>query len=237
MANLRIVLVEPKEAGNVGAVARVMKNFGFGDLWIVGEDLPLAPAAGWWASGADDVLENAHHVPTLHHAIGDAQLTIATTSARGRKTPVDFAPSDVAQLFAELPATDTMALVFGREDRGLTREEVVQCQRTASIRTDPDFPTMNLAMAVGLFCFVCSGGLQAAVGRQKPATTRSEAALLERLHERAESLLLEVGFLHENNPDRIYDDLRAIAGRADIDAREATILLGIIHQIEWKLGR
>jgi tRNA C32,U32 (ribose-2'-O)-methylase TrmJ len=68
-----------------------------------------------------------------------------------------------------------------------------------------------------------------------PHTDRANAAIIERLHERAESLLLEVGFLHANNPDRIYGDLRAIAGRADLNAREATILLGIIHQIEWKL--
>jgi tRNA/rRNA methyltransferase len=71
----------------------------------------------------------------------------------------------------------------------------------------------------------------------KAATTsRPDAALVARLHERAEALLLEVGFLQANNPDRIYDDLRAIAGRADLDAREVTILLGIIRQIEWKLS-
>ena len=112
----------------------------------------------------------------------------------------------------------------------------MQCQRTAAVPTNPDFPTMNLAQAVGMFCFACSGGLQAA-GGLKPAATRPNAALLERLHERAEALLVEVGFLQPNNPDRIYDDLRAIAGRADLDEREATILLGIVHQIEWKLGR
>jgi tRNA/rRNA methyltransferase len=61
------------------------------------------------------------------------------------------------------------------------------------------------------------------------------AALIERLHERLESLLLEVGFLHTNNPDRIYDDIRAILGRAALDEREATILLGMVRQIEWAL--
>ena len=235
MPRVRIVLVEPQEAGNVGAVARVMKNFGFEELWIAGEHPKLEPVAGWWASGAEDVIAKARRVATLHHAIADAQMTIATTSARGRTTPVDFTPSDVAQI----PMADdaVLALVFGREDRGLTREEVVQCRRTAAIPTNPDFPTMNLAMAVGVFCFALwSDGLS---GRRRaespPLHGRPEAALLERLHERAEALLLEVGFLHANNPDRVYDDLRAIAGRADLDAREATILLGVIHQIEWKL--
>ena len=231
MPRLRIVLVEPQEAGNVGAVARAMKNFGFEELYIVGDHPPLEPLAGWWASGAEDVVKNARSVPTLHHAIGDAQMTIATTSARGRKTNVDSMPEDVAKQFSSLKDDEVLALVFGREDRGLTREEVTQCQRTAGISTNPDFPTMNLAQAVCVFCYALSS---------RPAedgvhSDRADAIVIERLHERAESLLLEVGFLHANNPDRIYADLRAIAGRADLNAREATILLGIIHQIEWKL--
>ena len=231
MPRLRIVLVEPQEAGNVGAVARVMKNFGFEEMWIVGEHPPLEPLAGWWASGAEDVVGKAKKAPTLHHAIADVQITIATTSARGRKTAVDEGPHDVAKQFASLKDDETLALVFGREDRGLTREEVTQCQRTAGVPTNADFPTMNLAQAVCVFCYALS------IPRADSAThtDRANAAAIERLHERAESLLLEVGFLHANNPDRIYADLRAIAGRADLNAREATILLGIIHQIEWKL--
>jgi tRNA/rRNA methyltransferase len=236
MARLRIVLVEPQEAGNVGAAARVMKNFGFDELWIVGNHPPLEPLAGWWASGADDVVAGARFAPTLHFALSDAKLTAATTSARGRTTPVDFSPAQVANAFAKLKDDDTLALVFGREDSGLTREEVMQCQRTAGIPTNPEFPTMNLAQAVGVFCFALRPA-KAGPHTAGPHTDRPDAGAIERLHERAESLLLEVGFLHPNNPDRIYDDLRAIAGRADLDAREATILLGIIRQIEWKLGR
>jgi len=231
MSRIRIVLVEPKEAGNVGAAARVMKNFGLDDLWIVGEHPNLEPLAGWWASGADDVVRNAHFVPALFDALGDARLTVATTSARGRTTPADLGPFDLAAI--PLGLDDTLALVFGREDSGLTRDEIVACQRTAVIPTNREFPTMNLAQAVGMFCFAF------ATQRGRPeraAAARADAALVERLHERAEALLLEVGFLQQNNPDRIYDDLRAIAGRAALDEREVTILLGIIRQIEWKLA-
>ncbi len=237
MPRLRIVLVEPKEAGNVGAVARVMKNFGFHELWIAGAHPPLQPLAGWWASGADDVVAAARFAPNLQQAVAEARLTIATTSTRGRTTPIDLTPPELAQLFETMAENDTMALVFGREDSGLTREELVQCQRTAVIPTNRDFPTMNLAQAVGVFCFALSSAGAGVHAGPSARDARPDAALLSRLHERAESLLLEVGFLHENNPDRIYDDLRAIAGRADLDEREATILLGIIRQIEWKLGR
>ncbi len=232
MAMLRIVLVEPREAGNVGAVARVMKNFGFHDLVIVGEHPQLLPVAGWWASGADDLLERARFAATLGEALADTHLTVATTSTRGRTTPVDFTPRQLAAEFSALAHEQVLALVFGREDSGLTRDELVQCQRSAAIPTSDAFPTMNLAQAAGVFCFSLSS-----IERKAQARELAPAALVERMHERFESLLLEAGFLHANNPARIYDEVRAILGRASLDEREVTILLGMIRQIEWRIGR
>src|SRR5438552_7422937 len=209
MPHLRIVLVEPQEAGNVGAAARVMKNFGFAELWIAGQHPPLDPLAGWWASGADDVIAAARFVPTLYYAIRDVQVTVATTSARGRAATVTLTPESLGHLYGSLRQEQTLALVFGREDSGLTREELMQCQRVVRIPTNADFPTMNLAQAVGILCYELSTVPGAPVEREL-----ASAAAIERLHERAESLLLAVGFLHQNNPDRIYDDLRAIVARA-----------------------
>lgn len=227
---LRIILVEPREAGNVGAVARVMKNFGFDELWIVGEHPELLPVSGWWASGADDVLAEARYAATLLEAVADAHLTVATTSMRGRTSPVSFAARQLGERFANLADNQTLALVFGREDHGLTREELMLCQHTAAIPTNERFPTMNLAQSVGVFCYELSSIAPAPIARDLP-----DAAALERVHQRARELLLEVGFLHDNNPDRIYDDLRNLVARADLDAREATIVMGIIRQIEWKI--
>ena len=234
MGNLRIVLVEPREAGNVGAVARAMKNFGFADLVIVGQTPSLQPTATWWASGAEELVTAARQVATIEDALADAHITVATTSARERNFEPDLDPQSVGQLVGSLPDTQHVALVFGREDRGLTARELAMCQRTAAVATSPDFPTLNLAQAVAIFCYEAA--------KTKPLRTKVErpladAATVERLHQRARQLLLEIGFLQSNNPDRIYDDLRALAGRAQLDEREATILLGIIRQIEWKLGK
>ena len=232
MPRLRIVLVEPREAGNVGAVARAMKNFGFGELWIVGEHPELLPVAGWWASGADDLLAEARFAPSLLEAIGDAHVTVATTSMRGRTSPVTFSPGTLAAKFASLANEQILALVFGREDSGLTREELMLCQHTAAIPANAAFPTMNLAQSACVFCYELASMEPAATPRDLP-----DAATIERLHERARALLLEVGFLHENNPDRIYEDLRAVIARAELDSREATIALGILRQLEWALRR
>jgi tRNA C32,U32 (ribose-2'-O)-methylase TrmJ len=106
------------------------------------------------------------------------------------------------------------------------------CQHTAAIPTNEQFPTMNLAQSACVFCYELSSITPSPVERKL-----ADAALVERLHQRARELLLEVGFLHENNPDRIYDDLRAILSRADLDEREVTIALGIIHQMEWAMSR
>lgn len=227
---VRIVLVEPREAGNVGAVARAMKNFGLDELWVVGEHPELLPVSGWWASGADDVLAAARFAPALMDAVGDAHVTVATTSMRGRTSPVTFTPKTLAEKRASMPGDQVLALVFGREDSGLTREELMLCQHTAAIPTNATFPTMNLAQSLCVFAYELS---QIALAPAEHA--RAKAADVERLHQRARELLLEVGFLHENNPDRIYDDLRAMLARADLDEREVTIALGIIRQIEWKV--
>jgi TrmH family RNA methyltransferase len=232
MPRLRVVLVEPREAGNVGAVARAMKNFGFDELWIVGEHPELLPVAGWWASGADDLLATARFAATLQDAIGDAHVTVATTSMRGRTTPVTFSPKTLAAKFASLANDQLLALVFGREDSGLTREELVLCQHTAAIPANDRFPTMNLAQSACVFCYELSSLAPREEPRQLP-----DAATMERIHQRARTLLLEVGFLHDNNPDRIYADLRAIVARAELDAREATIVLGIIRQVDWALKK
>jgi TrmH family RNA methyltransferase len=238
MPRLRIVLVEPRESGNVGAVARAMKNFGFDELWIVGEHPELLPVAGWWASGADDLLAEARFAATLGDAIGDAHLTVATTSMRGRTTPVTFSPKTLAEKFASLANDQILALVFGREDSGLTREELVLCQHTAAIPANERFPTMNLAQSACVFCYELASRRGAGgTAAEAAAPQLPDAATLERIHQRARELLLEVGFLHESNPDRIYADLRAIVARAELDTREATIVLGIIRQIQWALKK
>jgi TrmH family RNA methyltransferase len=207
-----------------------MKNFGFEELWIVGEHPELLPVSGWWASGADDVLAAAHFAPTLNDAVADAHLTVATTSMRGRTSPVSFTSRTLATRFASLGGDQIMALVFGREDHGLTREELMLCQHTAAVPTNDRSPVMNLAQSVGVFCYELSAIAPAPVARDLP-----DAAAIERLHQHARQLLLEIGFLWKENPDHIYEDLRNMVSRAGLDAREAKIVLGIIRQIEWKI--
>ena len=226
---VRIVLVEPLEAGNVGAAARAMKNFGFTDLWITGGKRERTDdVSAWWAVGAIDVVEQANRVDTLDEALADCHLTVATTAVRGRQVFDHLAPADVARLAREQLADEhRLAVVFGREKSGLTGREVMLCQRTASIPTWPEFPTMNLAMSVGVFCYELARDAYPRSLQRDPAPHQ----LLRNLTTHTRELLDQVGYFGDKSPERMCAELQAIAGRAGLSMREASLLLAMVRML------
>jgi TrmH family RNA methyltransferase len=228
---VRIILVEPLEAGNVGAAARAMKNFGFTDLWIVGGKTERTDnVSAWWAVGAIDVVEHATRVDTLEEALADCHLTVATTAAaRGRQVYEQLTPADVARIAAEeLGAEHRLGVVFGREKSGLTGEEVSLCQRTASIPTWPEFPTMNLAQSVAIFAYELGKDARPAPPEREPAPHH----LTQRLNRHTRALMEEIGYFGDKNPDRICAELQAMSGRAVLTMREASLLLALVRRLE-----
>jgi len=230
---LRIILVEPQEAGNVGAAARAMKNFGVTDLWIVGgRDERVDDVSSWWAVGAIDVVNNATRVLTLEEALADCHLTVATTAVRGRQVYDHLTPPDVARIAEEtLGDEHRVGVVFGREKWGLTGREVMLCQRTASIPTWPEFPTMNLAMSVAIFCYELGKGLRPRAKEADPAPHQ----LIEHLHKHTRAVLNDIDFFGRMSPDRICAELQAISGRASLTMREASLLLALVRQLEKRI--
>lgn len=232
---LRIVLVEPHEAGNVGAAARAMKNFGFTDLWIAGtRPQRLDNVSEWWAKGATDVLESARRVDTLAEALADVHLSVATTAVRARHVFEQLTPWDLATLASEtLGEEHTLAIVFGREEYGLSGNEIAMCQRTASIPTSPEHPTMNLAQSVAVFCYELSGAPAPSPTERDPAP----GELLQALNTRARKLFEDVRFFDDRMPDRMCAELQALAGRAGLSTREASMLLSFVAHVEKALRR
>jgi TrmH family RNA methyltransferase len=228
--NVRIILVEPRDAGNVGAAARAMKNFGFTDLWITGGgEERTDDVSSWWAVGANDVVQSATRVATLADALVDCHLTVATTAVRRRHVFEQLTPHDVARLAEEtLGDEHRLALVFGRERWGLTSAEIAMCQRTASIPTWPEFPTMNLAQSVAIFCYELGRGLRASAEPKDPAPHQ----LLQHLSASARALFDEIGYFGDKSPERICAELQALAGRAGLTTREASLLLSLLRRIE-----
>lgn len=231
---IRVVLVEPLEAGNVGAAARAMKNFGITDLWIVGGRTERTDhVSAWWAVGAIDVVEAATRVDTLQEALAECHLTVATTAVRARHVHEQLMPDEVARLAREsLGDEHRIAIVFGREKSGLTGAEVALCQRTATIPTDPSFPTMNLAQSVALFCYELGKDRRSRAREADPAPHQ----LLQRLNRHTRALLEDTSFFREMSADRICAELQALEGRAMLTTREASLLLGMIRALEKKSG-
>ena len=151
LKNVRVVLVNTSHPGNIGGAARAMKNMGLSELVLVDPERFPDPDAVSRASGADDVLVNARIVATLEEAIADCSLVLGT-SARDRRIPWpvldprESADKVLDQL--EQVADAQIALVFGREDSGLTTDELQRCQYHVHIPSMPDFSSLNLAAAV-----------------------------------------------------------------------------------------
>jgi tRNA/rRNA methyltransferase len=231
---VRIILVEPHEAGNVGAAARAMKNFAITDMCIIG-DRPqrIDDISEWWAKGAEDVVRSARRATTLEEALADVNMSVATTAVRGRHVLEQLSPADVAHLArTTLGENDRIGIVFGREEWGLTAHELSLCQRTAVIPTWPEFPTMNLAQSIAIFCYELGKDLRPATAPRNPPPGN----LIHELNRHARRLFDDVGFLADKNPDRLCAEMTVLAARATLSTREASTLLALIRRIEKKLG-
>ncbi len=231
---VRIILVEPHEAGNVGAAARAMKNFGFRDLWIAGtRPQRLDDISEWWAKGAVDVVQSIRRVDTLAEALADVHLSVATTAVRGRHVFEQLTPVELARLAEEqIGEEHTLGIVFGREEFGLTGAEIAMCQRTASIPTAPDYETMNLAQSVAIFCYELGKGIR----RRANAADPAPGELLHALNTRTRTLLDRINFFGDKSPERMCAELQAMAGRTHLSTREASMLLSFVAHVEKALA-
>lgn len=206
-----------------------MKNFSFTDLWIVGGKTERTDnVSAWWAVGAIDVVENATRADTLEEALADCHLTVATTAVRERQVFDSLQPADIARLAGEqLGDEHRLGIVFGREKSGLTGREVMLCQRTATIPTWPEFPTMNLAQSVAIFCYELGKRLRPPID----APERPPHQLLNHLNLQTRTLLERIEFFENRSPDRLCAELQAIVGRAALTTREASLLLSLVRSL------
>ena len=150
---MRIVLVNTTHPGNIGAAARAMKNMGLSRLYLVAPKTYPAERALWRAANAADVLRRAIVVDTLEQAVADCGLVIGA-SARERRIPWPLlTPRECGDRCYGEAATHLVALVFGREDRGLTNDELHQCHYHVHIPANPDYSSLNLAAAVQVITY------------------------------------------------------------------------------------
>ncbi|MBW0147802.1 tRNA/rRNA methyltransferase [Marinobacter arenosus] len=183
---LAFVLVEPKVPENVGAAARALCTMGFGELWLVNSDQHTRPEAHWLAHGSDHILDNARIFPDLASVRNSVDLLMGT-SAKPRHNRTDWhPPSKLRELVSgKGRSVGTAALVFGREDRGLSNDELALCDLLTGIPMKVPYPSLNLAQSVMLYAWEMSG-LSVATN---PVSHSGDAARLGALRSRLEQLL------------------------------------------------
>lgn len=229
--SISIVLVEPQSPGNVGMVCRAMKNMGLRDLRLVNPCPIDHPEAHKFAVSARDVLDGAVMYTTLTEALADTALSVATTRRHGKYRQEIHAPGEVVALLRAGIPENRAALVFGREDSGLTTDEVALCRYQATIPTSDEYGSLNLAQAVLIFCYELFN--HAPITQDERQRELAGTAETEPLFCQMEATLLRIGFLKEENPEHIMRSLRRIFARADLDSREVSILRGMMSQIDW----
>jgi TrmH family RNA methyltransferase len=232
-----VILVRPREEGNVGSVARAMANMGLSRLILVEPAAALGGIARMFAVGAGSVLEGAERVADLRQALAPFRRVAGTTSTRDRRLGIPFlTPRELpAWLTQDAPDTPT-ALVFGPEVGGLTNEELALAGAVVTIPCSPVQPTLNLSQAVLILSyelFLERGEAAAADAWEEPPASAAE---IDGLLDHAASVLAEVGFARDDSFPGVIRDLRRLAARAAPGSRDVRILRGMCRRVEGALN-
>jgi TrmH family RNA methyltransferase len=230
---IRIVLVEPQHPGNIGAVARAMKNMGLSELHLVRPAAFPHPDAIARASGADDVLDTARVHQEFDQAIAECGL-VAGTSARQRHLPWALVePREASGRIVEASRAGNVAVVFGAERTGLTNAELQRCNLLLTIPTAPDYSSLNLAMAVQVVAYelwlASRTGAPAQPPLDVPLATAEE---MQRLYVHLEQVMSEVDFKDRTGGGHLMTRIRRLFNRAQLDQNEMNILRGILTAVQ-----
>ncbi len=231
--NIRIVLVGTLYSGNVGSVCRAMANMGISDLALAGPQI----CDDWqdavrMAVHAGDILEKRRETANLAEAVADCAFVVGTTARGGLYRQHVKTPREKAPELLQLAATCRIALVFGREDKGLVNDEIGMCTHLIRVPVHSGYTSLNLAQAVLLCCYE----LYVALGAYEPPCEKSvpaNAANKLRLTELWRKMLLLIGFMKEDKADHMMQGVQRIFSRGVYTDDDVAIMMGVARQAEW----
>ncbi|MBI5074896.1 MAG: RNA methyltransferase [Nitrospirae bacterium] len=262
--NVSFVLVEPKESGNIGASARAIKNMGFMNLCMVNPPSQLTDEARWFACNALDVLETARSYPDFRSAIADKAIVVGTSRRTGKRRGMILPLEQGAKKIIERAKAGKVAILFGREAKGLLNEEVDECGLLLTIPTSKEHRSLNLAQAVLIVAYeLLKAGYESqesGVGdqglaeksrtrnsRKKPSPRMMESGEfgtqlvsyeeIHTLYDRMAEILKLLEYIPRGDRDieaKIMQNLKHFIARAGLTDWELNMLHGILSQIEKK---
>ena len=227
------MLVEPSHPGNIGATARAMKTMDLSSLYLVQPKRFPDPQADWRAAGALDVVTSARVVNSLNDAIGDCGY-VAGTSVRDRHIPwtvksaMEFA-SDVATMPQD---SKPLAILFGRENNGLSNDELAMCNVHVRIPSSTVYGSLNLAMAVQIVAyelFKAKGNSEVKSSWDRPHASHSE---IDAMYEHLDHVLDAIGFFDPSAPRTAFTRFQRMFARIELDETEVQILRGMLTHVE-----
>ena len=230
LSNIRIVLVETTHPGNIGAVARAMKNMNMSNLYLVAPKIFPSADATSRASGADDVLASAVLCGSLREAIADCQIVIGASARLRTIEWPEINPRECAsKLFVEA-RQHQVAIIFGRENSGLKNHELDLCRYLLKIPCNAEYSSLNIAAAVQVVCYE----LFVAFGQGLPVNQESEELLatseqMESFYRHLYQTLCDIGFMHPDKSRSIMRRLRRVYNRTRLEPKELDILRGILR--------
>ncbi len=233
------MLVETSHPGNIGGVARAMKNMMMSNLFLVSPKLFPSADATARASGADELLASAVVCDSLQEAVADCNLVFGASARDRTLSWPEISPRDCADKLAKGIDLQKAAIVFGRESSGLKNYELDLCHYLLRIPCNTDFSSLNLAAAVQVVCyelFVASAQEQQVVignlAEDPPATAEQLEGFYQHLHQ----ALIDIGFMHPDKSKSIMRRLRRVFNRTQLDTKEVDILRGILRMSQGKKG-
>ncbi|WP_150538813.1 tRNA (cytosine(32)/uridine(32)-2'-O)-methyltransferase TrmJ [Actinobacillus vicugnae] len=231
---IQIILIETSLPANIGSAARAMKTMGLSNLRLVAPLNPIDEQAQALAAGAKDVLDSAQTFDSFEQAIADCQLVIGTSARLRHLQNSLIEPKECGKLAIERAIKGKVAIVFGRERVGLTNEELLKCHYHLNFPTNPEYGSLNLAMAVQLASYEVR---MAWLDLQKNAKIRplveekdyptNEA--LEHFFKHTERLYKQLGFIRN---DAVMLKLRRLYQRAELETNELNLLRGMLTSVE-----
>lgn len=253
--NIYFVLVEPKEPGNIGATARAIKNMGFGNLCLVNPPEVTDGEGRWFARNAHDVLDSARIYGGVSEAIADKTVVVGTTRRRGKKRGLLMNADEGAARLYELAGKNKVAILFGREARGLFNEEVEECGFMLTIPTGKSQPSINLSHAVLIIAYELllaeyhrPAGRQEAGSPQGPYVSPPSGGPvpqfvqhreMDDLYDRISEILELLDYIprgDRNLKKKIMVNLKHFIGRAGLTEWELKMLYGLCWQVEKKVN-
>lgn len=228
---VRFVLFEPSHPGNIGAAARAIKTMGFSELVLVNPTCRIDEQARARSSGALDVLEQARVCGTLSEAVHGCGLVVGASARRRRLSWPEYDPRECAASVKEASRLKPVAIVFGPERAGLKNAEMDLCNALVYIPSNPDYSSLNLAMAVQVIAYELRWAEGLDVKPDDDDAPPASAEDLEYFYEHLERVLLGSGFLNPDNPRTLMRRLRRLFNRARLDENELNIMRGILSAL------